>query len=103
MVSGGQHVAARYLANGSLDTTFDTDGSILLQYQPEAQGGILHAVAADHEGRIVAAGYTAFPHNGVVMRFREDGTRTRTSASAIFASSPALSSRMPAAAKRSTT
>src|SRR5262249_39325947 len=74
----GQHAAARYLPGGPLDNAFDQDGRVLIQYTPDAQGGVLTGVAADQSGRIVAAGFTAFPHDGVVMRFNENGSTDAT-------------------------
>jgi uncharacterized delta-60 repeat protein len=46
---------ARYNADGSLDTTFDTDGKILTQFNNLDQ---INAVALQTDGKIVAAGST---------------------------------------------
>ena len=55
--SGGDYdfALARYNADGSLDTGFDTDGKVTTSF-----GGVEfgHAVAVQPDGRIVVAGYT---------------------------------------------
>jgi uncharacterized delta-60 repeat protein len=72
--SMGQAVIARYLSTGELDNSFDQDGRAVFQFSPDAQGSTLTTVTADGAGRIVAAGFTAFPHDGLLMRFNEDGS-----------------------------
>jgi uncharacterized delta-60 repeat protein len=72
--SMGQAVIARYLSTGELDNSFDQDGRKVFEFSPDSQGSTLTTVTADHTGRIVAAGYTAFPSDGLLMRFNEDGS-----------------------------
>ena len=46
---------ARYTAAGALDTTFDTDGKLTLDFS-STHGDYAHAVAIDSDGKIVVAG-----------------------------------------------
>lgn len=74
-VADGDTGAARFLGNGSLDTTFGDSGRAFL--------GIAHAnkVALQRDSKILVAGYTTVITNGVVshinaavMRLLENGT-----------------------------
>lgn len=65
---------ARYNVDGSLDEAFDDDGiSIIANFNKDL---FINAIALDHEGRIIAAGYTGTsPSNNqfALMRFLPDG------------------------------
>lgn len=60
----------RYNPNGSLDTTFDTDGRV------ETQGGIATSMAIQVDGKIVVAGYGEGTGNAdfVAARYNPDGS-----------------------------
>ncbi len=58
---------ARLNSNGTLDTTFDTDGLLIVPL-----GGAALAVAVQADGKIVAAGYSN--DNFAVVRLKSDGT-----------------------------
>ena len=72
--TNGDFALARYNANGTLDTTFSSDGKVLTDFN----GGndIAFAVAVQPNGKIVVAGYA---HNGTttdfaLVRYNADGT-----------------------------
>jgi uncharacterized delta-60 repeat protein len=48
---------ARYNSNGSLDTSFDTDGKVMTAFG--SGGGEARAIALQADGKIVVAGFTA--------------------------------------------
>jgi len=54
----------RYNSNGTLDNTFGINGVVILP--ADSQGGVIHAMALQADGRIVAAGMS---HNGVNQNF----------------------------------
>ncbi len=60
---------ARLNSNGTLDTTFDTDGLLLV---PVGAGDAAYAVAVQADGKIVAAGYR--DDDFAVVRLKSDGT-----------------------------
>jgi uncharacterized delta-60 repeat protein len=77
--TGGANFAlVRYNANGSLDTTFDTDGKVSTDYY--GGGGTneqADALAIQPDGKIVAAGYIyhgAGPYDFALMRYNADGS-----------------------------
>jgi uncharacterized delta-60 repeat protein len=57
-LNGGMYnfAIARYNTNGSLDTTFDTDGKITTAFGSSDDGA--NAIAIQNDGKIVAAGYS---------------------------------------------
>lgn len=57
--SGAKFAVARYLPDGTLDTTFGGDGRVTTAFEQVASGnqGPAQAVALQPDGRIVAAGY----------------------------------------------
>ena len=65
---------ARYNVDGSLDEAFDDDGiTIIANFNKDL---FINAIALDHEGKIIAAGYTGTsPSNNqfALMRFLPDG------------------------------
>jgi uncharacterized delta-60 repeat protein len=77
---------ARYLPNGTLDTTFSGDGRANLTFGAGTFGGVERAtgVALQQDGKIVAVGYTdagataGNPYNFAVARFNADGSLDNT-------------------------
>jgi uncharacterized delta-60 repeat protein len=65
---------ARYNADGSLDTTFDTDGKLTTDFA--GNGDIVISVELQTGGKIVAAGYNDNPTNDDVAmaRYNTDGS-----------------------------
>ena len=65
---------ARYNSNGSLDTSFSTDGKTTTAFGSNDYG---RAVALQTDGKIVVAGYTDFSGNNdfAVVRFNSDGSK----------------------------
>lgn len=69
---------AQFDANGTLDTTFDTDGKVTTDMVAGEQEGA-YGVAAQADGKIVVVGYTGTagpggPTNFAVARYNADGT-----------------------------
>ncbi len=67
IVAGGSYTAsttgfalARYNLNGSLDTTFDTDGKVANETFGSNAGGKLRALVIQPDGKILAAGFTGY-------------------------------------------
>lgn len=75
---GGQtpdFTLVRYRANGTLDPSFSGDGVARTSFG--ATGDLVHSVAIDSAGRIVAAGWafaTGPGYRGAVARYRPDGS-----------------------------
>ena len=69
---------ARFNANGSLDTSFDTDGKLLTDFAPGNEGGGGVLVQAD--GKIVVAGFAFNGPNDdfALARYNADGTLDTT-------------------------
>jgi uncharacterized delta-60 repeat protein len=68
---------ARLNADGSLDTSFDTDGKTTLSFGTGATYDVAHDVTVDSANRIVVAGFTYNPityADFAVVRFNVDGT-----------------------------
>ena len=63
---------ARYLANGSLDTSFDTDGLKTIDFA--GQDDLANSVAIQSNGKIVVAGSSALANNGPVRVASADYT-----------------------------
>jgi uncharacterized delta-60 repeat protein len=65
---------ARYNADGSLDTTFDTDGKLTTDFA--GNGDIIYSVELQTGGKIVAAGYNNNPTNDdfALARYNADGS-----------------------------
>lgn len=67
--SGDKFALVRYNANGSLDTSFDTDGKLTTDYGYYTQGG---EVALQADGKIIMAGVS---NSGLaVARYNTDGS-----------------------------
>ncbi len=74
--SGANFIVVRYAANGSLDTTFDGDGWVSVNF-----GGNERAVsvAIQTDGKIVVAGMTYTPsQNAAIARLNSDGSLDTT-------------------------
>jgi uncharacterized delta-60 repeat protein len=71
---------ARYNANGSLDTTFDTDGFVLTDMPANANGGDGNGLALQADGKYVVAGSVSIPggSRSTVLRYNTDGTLDST-------------------------
>jgi uncharacterized delta-60 repeat protein len=68
---------ARYNANGSLDTTFDTDGKVVTSFGPGYD--IAYGVAIQADGKIVAAGTNGAGDSGFALaRYKTNGTLDTT-------------------------
>lgn len=63
---------ARYLANGTLDTTFGTGGVVNVPY--DRHGGWVASLALQPGGKIVATGCSAYPCRLTVFRLNANGT-----------------------------
>jgi uncharacterized delta-60 repeat protein len=74
-LSGNDFAVARYDTDGSLDTTFSTDGKVITDITGGSDGG--YGVALQSDGKIVVAGF-AGPDFGVV---RYDSSQPGVSAS----------------------
>ncbi len=73
----GSFYLARYLANGSLDTSFGSGGQVITPWGPARAGA--EGVAIQADGKIVVVGYTTSNHSFAsyafaVARYNEDGT-----------------------------
>src|SRR6266542_226493 len=60
--SEGDFALARYKANGSLDTSFGTDGKVTTSLYPGS--GVAFALARQPDGKRVAAGYSPYTSRG---------------------------------------
>ena len=76
--NGTDFVLARYNKNGSLDTTFDTDGKVVTDFGSEEDGG--YDVAIQPDGKIVLAGsiFTEHGDNFALARYNRDGSLDTT-------------------------
>ncbi|MEO7507602.1 MAG: hypothetical protein ABIZ95_10230, partial [Pyrinomonadaceae bacterium] len=79
-VSGGNHfAAARYNANGSLDTTFDADGSVTTAIGAIDQS---YDLLVQPDGKIVVAGYTTteglLEATFALVRYNQNGSLDAT-------------------------
>ena len=63
----------RYNPDGSLDTTFDNDGTVATM----TSGGYIRAIALARDGKIVAAGYASH-HDAALVRYNPDGSLDTT-------------------------
>lgn len=73
-------VLARYNTNGSLDTTFDTDGFVLTDMPANANGGDGNGIALQADGKYVVAGSVSIPggSRSTVLRYNTDGALDST-------------------------
>lgn len=78
---------ARYTQNGSLDTSFDSDGKLTMKISNADERA--YAVAREFDGKIVAAGFAAVAgsspvtRNFALVRFNNDGSLDSTNATAL--------------------
>jgi len=73
----GEFALARYNLDGTLDTSFDTDGKATADITAEYDAA--NAVAIDADGKIVVAGYGGdLPLTFALARFNPDGTLDTT-------------------------
>ncbi len=75
--------AARYLANGTLDTTFDTDGLQVIDTNPTAlSSGVVRSAVLQSDGKLVIVGYDApsstANENWAVVRLNTNGSLDST-------------------------
>lgn len=63
--------AVRFSANGSIDTTFGTNGTVITPFSP-TRGSNVQSVAIQQDGKIVAAG--SFDGDFAVVRYNPDGS-----------------------------
>ena len=74
---GGLGLLFRYNSNGSLDTSFDGDGKIILQSTPPGLNTAIGAIALQTDGKIVVSGVTTTTVNQsdtLVARFNPNGS-----------------------------
>lgn len=66
---------ARYNPDGSLDTTFDADGKLTIDFGGSDEPDVALGVAVQPDGRIVAVGHTGFTSDQdfAIARFDSDG------------------------------
>jgi uncharacterized delta-60 repeat protein len=79
--NGNQGFAlVRYTAAGSLDTTFDTDGKVITEFNAHNPSEI-HALAVQSDGKIVAAGYASMGltiNDFAIARYNPNGSLDTT-------------------------
>ncbi|MBI5932063.1 MAG: hypothetical protein HY867_00030 [Chloroflexi bacterium] len=63
---------ARFNSNGSLDTSFDSDGRVVVVDLPPHSYG--RAIALQTNGKIIVAGSTGYPRNFALVRLNTDGS-----------------------------
>lgn len=74
-ISNSDFALARYNTDGSLDTSFDTDGRVVTSILNEADA--INAVAVQSDGKIVAAGYAfneSQSNDFALTRYNSDGS-----------------------------
>ncbi len=74
--SGDDFVIIRYNADGSLDTSFDTDGFVRTDFAGDTDR--LTGLKIQPDGKILAAGNTAFPKRIALARYNPDGSLDNT-------------------------
>ncbi|HEX2700708.1 MAG TPA: delta-60 repeat domain-containing protein [Acidimicrobiales bacterium] len=67
--AGDDFASARYNVDGSLDTSFDTDGKLVTDVQPGSSDRA-HAVTLQPDGKIVVAGSSGNPSDIAVLRYK---------------------------------
>ncbi len=72
---GDNFALVRYNTNGSLDTSFDTDGKVTTPVVP-GNSDYAYALAIQDDGKIVAAGYTSdgLDADFALVRYNTDGS-----------------------------
>jgi uncharacterized delta-60 repeat protein len=71
---------ARYNTNGSLDTTFGTNGKVEIDVANAGTADAIDKIALQADGKIVAVGYTmsGYDNRFLIMRFNSNGTLDTT-------------------------
>jgi len=75
--TGSDFALARYNTDGTLDTTFDTDGKVTTPVSAGADPDQAFAVAVQSDGKIVAAGFANSSTHGndfALVRYNADGS-----------------------------
>jgi uncharacterized delta-60 repeat protein len=75
-IDTGYFALARYLQNGSLDTSFDHDGKVLVRFSEDNSGVAAKSVALQSDGKIIAIGVsyvTGQAFNCGVIRLHPNG------------------------------
>lgn len=73
--SNEEFALARFNANGSLDTSFDTDGKLTTQLSDNES--VANSVAVQTDGKIIAAGYifsSSFEYDFALARYNPNGS-----------------------------
>lgn len=89
---GGGFAVSRYNTDGSLDTSFDGDGKVLIPLSDISEARQAHAIVIQSDGKIVVAGDArATQENFVLIRFNPDGSFDNSfdSDGRVFGSNPA--------------
>ena len=75
MSANNQFALARYNEDGSLDTTFSSDGKVKSNFSSSTDE-VVNAMAIDSKGRIVAAGYATVggKQRFALARYKKDGS-----------------------------
>lgn len=71
---GGYFLMARYNPDGSLDSSFDGDGRVILDVSSSSGWGLFADIAIQPDGKIVAGGGHTFTAQGIVARYNADGS-----------------------------
>ena len=76
--SDGDFSLARYNTNGSLDTTFDSDGKVVTDIN--GVDNVANAIALQNNGKIVVAGYNiiGIKHDFALARYNSNGSLDAT-------------------------
>jgi uncharacterized delta-60 repeat protein len=74
--SGLHSAFARYNSDGTLDTSFNANGRIIITNFDRDGYGIIRSLAVQSDGKIVGAGYNggAFTHDFVIVRLNPNGS-----------------------------
>jgi uncharacterized delta-60 repeat protein len=70
----GYFLMARYNPDGSLDSSFDGDGRVVLDVSSSSGWGLFADIALQPDGKIVAGGGHTFTAQGIVARYNADGS-----------------------------
>jgi uncharacterized delta-60 repeat protein len=65
---------ARYLTNGTLDTSFGTQGKVTTDFGTRLNGDAIHGIVLQPDGKIVAAGETMSGIDTALARYNANGT-----------------------------
>ncbi len=76
LVSEYDIITVRYNTNGSLDSTFDTDGIVTTVVSTNNEYG--NSVAVQNDGKILVAGYSDTCHCFAIVRYNTNGSMDNT-------------------------